>query len=166
MSADPVEDLACPSCGSMDLVRKVSAIYAGETATGRFRGSSTGIGALFGSNGGPIFMSTGTTLKGTSQTILSQQLAPPPMPRAKSVWGDGSIAFATILIFLFAVFGSIAVFGGDDARSPSGPLAIFFGIGLVLFFIGKRQMIRARMRAAQAALPTWERDMEQWDQQF
>jgi predicted RNA-binding Zn-ribbon protein involved in translation (DUF1610 family) len=128
MSADPVDDFACPSCGAMDLVRKVSATYAGETATGRYRCSSTGIGALLSSDGGPIVMSTGTSLRGTTQTILSKQLAPPPMPRARGVWSTGSIVLVTLPIALFVIFGLIALYGDEQGESRSWLLTLGRGI--------------------------------------
>ena len=67
--------LACPCCGQLDRVEKVSAVYTAGCSTGR----AVGLAGTFDHGWVPTPSVIGMAT--THQTVLSQQLAPPHAPR-------------------------------------------------------------------------------------
>lgn len=69
------QNYACPLCGQIDRVEKVSALVGAGTARGFYGGNTSG-----------------NMMTGISQTNLSKKLSPPIKPVYTAPWGGCSIS--------------------------------------------------------------------------
>jgi hypothetical protein len=98
--------VVCPSCGHLDQVQRVSAVWRSGSATtwgiARIRGSFWGYG-----RGGAIWGSTQgtTTIEEDHATELSEALAPPVAPRYHNPWG----LLSTLLLIAVLLSGWLAI---------------------------------------------------------
>jgi hypothetical protein len=88
----PDDGIACPQCGDLAQVRKLTAIVSEGTTFTASQSSTSGVGYQFGPAGGLNVRTGGIASKGTAQTHLSQQLAPPPTPTEASGCFGGTTA--------------------------------------------------------------------------
>lgn len=110
----------CPSCGLLDQVQHVPAVYRGGHSF--FRGQ----GPLVSVPAGDGFVLTNTQVSGVSVTAVARSLDPFPPPRR----GGGLLAAAIVLAlagscFLLLPFSAI----GDPP--PGGPAAKVLGIAVI-----------------------------------
>lgn len=83
---------SCPRCGTTS-IQKISIVYSHGTSNLKKDSGSVGVGGVGGNLG--VGVAT-TTTKGTQQTLLATQLAPPSEPKSPSFL---AIAITGILIF-------------------------------------------------------------------
>jgi hypothetical protein len=158
------QQLACPRCGQIDQIQKVSSVFSSGISTGTYSGS------------------TATFVSGSSQTFLSKKLSPPKKPEA-SCSSCAEIGI-TIILFLFggflilSTFLSIscnlrAIFSGEVRVVPAiilGLLGVGIGGGLILTGIivwGSSQKAADRRAVEEAAQMTkWELAMSRWNQLY
>lgn len=156
--------LNCPKCGQVDMVQKVSTIYFGGITTTSLSGPSVGgavsIGEGQASVGGGL-----TTLKGGSQSLLSNRLAPPPQPSAEGTHVTlicAAIAFLCIGSLLF-----IRGFVNSDEESfgiITGGLALF-SIGIAICGISYNA-VKEGKREAKLRISQWEKAMTRWNELY
>lgn len=92
-------DLSCPKCRSGE-VRRLSLVY--REGLSHVNTSTTGVGASFGGGGG-LGVGAAST-KGTHQSVLSQEAAPPERKKT-----EAAVLFAVITgLGLFATFSDFS----------------------------------------------------------
>ena len=153
------EQLNCPKCGQVDMVQKVSAIYSGGITTSSLSGSSVGGAVPIGK--GQISVGGGyTTLKGGSQSLLSQRLTQPQMPSAEGMSGNaigcGTILFCSGIIILGVIF-----FVGGIMSWIILPLVLIFAGSAIL--IVSYNAAKERIAKANSQMPQWEKAMAIWN---
>lgn len=152
----PAPTLNCPTCGQMDMVQKVSAIYSTGISSGSFAGPSTGAALM--ADGTATLVGGITSLKGTSQTALSRRLAPPEQPTYRPFsWFAVCIALVSFLIAMPFAFLGIILQSGSDLF-----VALLFGsIGVGIIYAAYAG-VNNRKASARAAMPIWNKAMERW----
>ena len=132
--------IVCPQCTKSDMIQKVSAVYRG--------------GKAYGSYGGNI------SFAGTSQTLLSEKLAPPVRPRYRGSGMEQLVSFGAIAI-LTVITNSILApqFGGSNC------LTIYFSLIIAViiwagYFWWKKLTFDSEQR------PIWDRKMEVWNRLY
>ena len=137
---------ACPRCGQIDMVQRVSSIVASQSQTG----SSFG----FGSVGQQQMQFRSTSQR---QTVLSQRLSPPKEP---SHWQLGVWGWVLLLV-AFLLFCSVF-----SANSGGIIIGVYIGlcIGLIVLvaFWYKKEAPK-RQAQYQADLFSYRRAMEKWN---
>jgi hypothetical protein len=123
MPAAPSNNLACPSCGQTDQVQKVSAVYEGGITRGQYSGPTGGAAYTFGRGGGWTVGGAQTTLRGTTQTSLSQLLAPPARPAGLfwQVWGPRLVPTVPVLLAWAMLDGVMNVFRVNWGSNITNP---------------------------------------------
>lgn len=164
--------LTCPQCYRVEQVQKVTAVVDSGTSHGMYSGTTTGVGYTFG--GGVSVAQGRTTISGTTQTALSQQLTPPKKPSygASEVVGiGGTLLFGFIGFYSFINgLGSASSCSYDPSQCSglsaviAGPLICLLLVGLVIF--GAIRMHASEKRKAAVEIPRWQRAMARWEQLF
>jgi hypothetical protein len=150
-SARAEAELACPSCGSPS-VKRLSLVHREGISSST---SATGGLGFAGGHVGVVHAAT----KGSSQTLLSRQFAP---PTPKSVLWPA----IGMIIFGISVFGGVVTFFGSlgtverdqDARLGAGMMLLIYGPLLLLSIRAYRN--RTRHNEQQPKL------MRQWENSF
>ena len=91
--------IICPQCNKDDMIQKVKAVYSGGVSSGQYSGTSVGIG-ISTKDGTPTVVSGNTNIAGTSQTLLSRRLSPPPQP---SIMGNLRPPIIAVLVLVMVV---------------------------------------------------------------
>ncbi len=157
--------LACPRCGQVDRVEKLSVVVQAGSSTTGVAGRTTSTGFMAGERGGGMIdMSGQTTLSGGSRTVLSQRLAPPPRPTYDRTPYAKSVAWSAVAIVIGLWFFV------DNGLHGAG--YGFVAIGLIICALAVRSAVRA-WRADKArrallgeALPQWARQVDLWNRTF
>lgn len=155
------QNFACPRCGQVAPVAKVSALVAGGTSAGVFAGPTSGVGYTYGNQGGY------TTLAGVSQTALSQKLSPPVRPFYDNPYGTGTkisivlLGLLTITSLYFLV--SLPLAQGVWLGMPG---LIFYGGILAWILIYKSNAAKKRHAQVDAAMPGYKVACRRWDELY
>jgi hypothetical protein len=163
-------NLNCPKCGQIDRVDKVSSIYSRGVSSGTYSGPTTGVNMPVG-KGQASVIGGYSTLSGSSQTLLSQRLAPPEKPSARGslgvIVGIGAFVFVIggLLGFLDLIYAINAPEEVEFHCCCGGTAlgAIVMGICLVIY-----AGITVNKRAARVAsqIPHWKRAMVRWNRLY
>lgn len=124
MTAGQPAQIACPQCGQIDQVQKVSAIVKAGTTTGALTGTTTGGGAA------------GPKLSHDSQTVLSKLLASPKNPgnTGWAFWQRMVWHSALIIVLAFLVGLATAQFVLVNISGLHDPLLVNVTQGLLVGF--------------------------------
>lgn len=149
------QPFACPLCGLVDRVEKVSSLVGSGTLAGFYTGSTSGTGLM----------------AGVSQTALSQKLASPSRPFYDSPYGTGT-KFSIGLFGFLTLVSFIALITTQSYRSQSyeAPLwiaeIIIWGTILALIIFFKQRTANKRRRHFEAAMPLYREAYKRWDQLY
>lgn len=153
----------CPVCKKDDRITKISAIYSGGYSSGSYQGPSTSLSTSL--NDGHSYVSGGySTLTGSSQTMLSRKLAPPPKPVPQKKGGCG---FTLVIVFLVSI-GFLGLISGMVADDPLYGLITFF-VALLLLMIPISIRVSANSKEEdriEELLPIWENAMRLWQKLY
>ncbi len=158
--------MSCPNCGQIDKVENVRAVVSREIMSGTYEGSSVAVAHPTGEGHTTVAYGR-TTLYGGSQTLLSQRLAPPARPSAKTscAWLVGliiaivvSCAFLCSGAMILDIIGVPSEFAILLLLAALGLGAAIF-IGAILYTVKENKEERERVRAE---MPRWKQARERW----
>jgi hypothetical protein len=157
----------------VDQVQKVSAVVSAGISTSLYAGENVGVADSFDAHGHRVVrtnLALDSALMGSSQTVLSQRLAPPPQPvYEESSWSGGAVAVVGLCIACAACIGAPTV-----ANLSNGPLnaggwfTLLFAMALILTPIAiiARQMLKEdkrRLAVIARLYPRWQAATVKWD---
>jgi hypothetical protein len=150
----------CPSCGQLDQVQHVPAVYHGGHSFFRGQGSVVAVPA------GDGLLYTNSQVSGVSVTAVARSLDPFPPPRR----GGGLVAAVIALALVGSCFLLLPLSAVDDPP-PGGPasrvlgvalislpsLCVFVAAGvLVWLYVRRVRAYRRQRRGVPAATQLWE----------
>lgn len=159
--------LACPRCGQIDRVLKVSAIVASGTTTGTTVGVGLGMGREMGS-GRSVVLGETFNATTTSQSALAQRLAPPVRPSVHIPWWLAPGVVGLIVLAIVAANGGFAaLFIGLAVASMfggGGVAAYLIAIGAVgaWYFTTRARVRRSQEAFVAQNLPLWKTALATW----
>lgn len=147
----PAPHLACPHCGQIDSVAKVSAIIAGGTTTGtlNMKGQSASIGRVAGRGAVSVGVSrhSGST---QSATVQSLRLSPPARP-----------TFDTKPLIWVVIVTTIVTVAAGSGGSTYGAVVVGLiggGIAIAVYW--------PRKKALDAEMSRWQEALRRWNYLF
>ncbi|HVO43328.1 MAG TPA: hypothetical protein VMT34_11925 [Aggregatilineales bacterium] len=145
--------IICPQCGRDDMAQKVTGIYETGTATGAFQGRTR---PLLG-----LLPDGVQNLSGSTQTLLSRKLTPPPRPAKTS---ERLLLLVIVGMIMLVVSEGLLVLVGLLLKFPSlgiGFLGLLVGFlivgGTVLATLVYTRNHQHTIKAWQDAIAIWER---------
>jgi hypothetical protein len=159
--------LACPKCGLLDQVRKVSAICTSDTTLNTSDSSTIGVGLTRGGN--VAIGGASTTTRGLQRTHLSLKLAPPPeMHPFIGSSRDGALA-----LFAFGLVAALVEAYMIVSRSAMGGLVVLPAVAAILLFAAS-YWLNGRSRRKDVELReeydkrqiAWRRRVEVWSRVY
>lgn len=150
----------CPSCGQLDQVQHVPAVYQGGHSFYRGQGPTVAVPA------GDGVVYTSSQVSGVSVTAVARSLDPFPPPRR-----NGGLLAAVIALALVGSCFLLLPFSAADAPPPGGPGAKVLGFAvlalpavgvyvaagvLIWLYVRKLRAHRKQRRGVPAAQQVWE----------
>lgn len=152
-------DIVCPICKNLNSThQKVSAIYKSGISEGSYIGPSH---VVTTTRDGHSSLSTGlATHYGSSQTLLSKQLAPPKKPEQYS-FGFMFWFFTVPIILIFLFFLLLTIIGEEINYFELGT-----GFILLIIFLIKFRKKKIAGKKYEKMLPIWEKAFSCWRQLY
>lgn len=159
-------DLACPACGQLDQVQKVSVLVEAGTRTTSLSIPTSNVG--LGLDGEWVLVPGWTTVSSPSRSALSEQLSL-PVPYYRSPWRD-SPSMGSVLLVELALAGFVFFLGLLIAPRSFWLFCTLGWLSLVVFAVvvalRKAQEAGFRRRRVASALPAWRRARHLWRQLY
>jgi len=153
--------IICPQCNKDDMIQKVKAVYSGGVSSGQYSGTSVGIG-ISTKDGTPTVVSGNTNIAGTSQTLLSRRLSPPPQP---SIMGNLRPPIIAVLVLVMVVDCAIVFQTGmlyGSMNNGTSMITLLFvsfslaGLLISLLYKGEKPIFEATQTRWKILINKWD----------
>lgn len=157
--------LACPHCGHLDCVQKVSAVVDATSSSLHLAGPVSAGGMIYSPSGPGFALGSGWVgLTGRNEALLAHRLALPP-PMYISPWQE-TPNFATVCFLGFMLVMGLGTISFLAAGGPSVFIGggVLFAVLVLLLAMSKQRTASARRHWVAVAYPRWVCAMNNWEQ--